>query len=181
MLKRLGLIMVVFFSLATVLMADVPIRLLLSEGKSFDRQQVTIIGEIIGDVFYRKDFVWLNILAEDGTAIGVRAEYDILPKINHLGAYKHKGDTMLVNGKFFMFDDDQQGETYIAANQLKIIEPGYLIQRPFAKAKFTVAILLLLAALLISYATNYSITLRTKNDKPRELKSLDQDKELNLF
>ena len=94
---------------------------LIEEGKNYDNQPIELTGEIIGDIIYKENTYWINILSRpEGIAIGILISKEMAKEIKVLGDYFHIGDIINVKGKFYRFYKDEGGETMIFAKDIKI-------------------------------------------------------------
>ncbi len=103
-----------------------PVQTLVENGTYYDGRSVVIQGEVIGDVLQRGMNAWLNVLSQEGVAIGVLCSMNDTRGIKMVGNYKQHGDTVLVNGVFHRFYKEQGGETAIVADSVLVTAPGYL-------------------------------------------------------
>lgn len=106
----------------------------------FDGTTVTITGEVIGDYGHASDVVWIQLnddayalspLAETGalqgtnTGLGVR----LVPSLysddwGKPGRSGMRGPLLEITGTFKYNSDDDQGETFIDAESIVLIEPA---------------------------------------------------------
>jgi len=122
---------------AAVLMGPGPCRgqgplsadTLISEGRRYDRKEVLIAGEAIGDIMKRKNGCWVNILTDGGGAIGVLANEKYVRAISVTGDYSHRGDQVAVRGTMYRYAPMLGGETCIIADDISVVRRGYEIQR----------------------------------------------------
>lgn len=135
----------------------IPVQNLIEQGVSYDGKTVSITGEVIGDILYRKDCVWINVLSPEGTAIGVKTTLNAIQNIQFTGNYRQRGDMVSVTGTFYRFNKEELGETMILAKEIKVIAPGQKTPAPITPQKAGTAILLLLISLGLSllYAQPY--------------------------
>lgn len=78
----------------------VSIKSLTENPAQYDKQKITVHGEVIGDIMRRGEYTWLNIL-EDGASLGVWVLSALAEKIKFCGSYAVSGDQVIVNGQFF--------------------------------------------------------------------------------
>lgn len=121
---------------------------LIQEAKRYNGQMICFEGEIIGEVMKRGDIAWLNI-SDGGFAIGVFAQTSHLPKITYYGGYKTVGDRIQVKGIFNRTCSMHGGELDIHAKSLKIVKPGYIVDRPINLHKVRIILLLSLIAIVL--------------------------------
>ena len=96
---------------------------LVEKASTYDGKEVTVRGEIIGDVMRRGDHVWLNIL-QDGTAIGVWAEEGLLPNLSFIGNYSARGDEVIVAGIMRRACPEHGGDLDIHAESISLEKRG---------------------------------------------------------
>jgi hypothetical protein len=135
----------------------IPVKSLIEQGVSYDGKTVSITGEVIGDILYRKDCVWINVLSPEGTAIGIKTTLNAIQKIQLTGNYRQRGDTVSVSGVFYRFNRAELGETMILAKDINVLAPGQKTSVPVTIQKAGTALLLLLISLGLSllYAQPY--------------------------
>jgi len=121
---------------------------LLRDTPKWDGKDIVFRGEAIGDIMRRGEFVWLNLQDDFGT-IGVWAPRDMARGIQYTGDYRHKGDTIEIEGKFFRADPKLAGELCIRAQRLTIVNPGNTIARPLHPLKIEIAVLFFIGALIL--------------------------------
>ncbi|GAB4275446.1 MAG: hypothetical protein Kow0056_05010 [Coriobacteriia bacterium] len=98
---------------------------LVADPLGFDGAQVTIIGEVIGDRLHSgQGHVWVNVLGEQGVAVGVWVPREDTEDIEFYGDYGHVGDTVLVTGLLNASCELHGGDFDIHAASLEIIERG---------------------------------------------------------
>lgn len=96
---------------------------------AYDGRQITVKGEVIGDIMPRGDFTWINIY--DGTAtIGVWGPASLIGQVKKTGRYKSYGDIVRVTGLFRRDDARQGGELDIQATSIEIMKPGRIHVHP---------------------------------------------------
>jgi hypothetical protein len=121
-----------------------PVETLISSGAAYDGREVTIRGEVIGDIMERGGGYWLNVLSPEGTAIGVRAVRDQIESIACLGDYSHSGDMVEVKGIYYRYAQRLGGETCVVADEVKITRPGTEVSHPLSGGKILISVLLTL-------------------------------------
>ena len=125
---------------------------LLENGKTWNDKQVTISGELIGEPMQRGNQVWVNILCQDGNAIGIVTDISKLKGNLIYGNYKQHGSKVLVVGVFSQFAKQYSGETCISANKITLLEEGYETPHPYSMLKAEIVIGLFLLTLLLAIA-----------------------------
>ena len=112
---------------------------ILDKRAELDGRQVTLMGEVIGDVLHADDGdVWLSVLS-DGTAIGVYLPTELAERVSVLGDYRHTGDIVVVTGELRRACDQHGGDLDIHGTAIEIIEPGSVTERPIEYWKFGLA------------------------------------------
>ena len=121
---------------------------LLRDTRKWDGKNVIFQGEAIGEIMPRGNFVWLN-LQDDFGAIGIWASQDMAQAIQYTGDYRHKGDTVEIEGQFFRADPRLGGELYIRAQRLKIVNPGNVMVQPLHPLKIEIAAIFSIGILML--------------------------------
>jgi hypothetical protein len=94
-----------------------------------DGMTVTTTGEAIGDRLHADDdHVWVNILGEDGLAIGIYLSNDDADRIGVFGDYSHQGDIVRVDGVVNAACDDHGGDLDIHASSFEIVSTGHEVE-----------------------------------------------------
>jgi hypothetical protein len=99
-------------------------------------------GEIIGEVLWRGDHVWINVY-DGNDAIGVWMPAALAEKIKHTGSYKCSGDRIRVHGIFHRACPEHGGGLDIHAQDLLVVEPGQQIAEELDSRKILVLAVLL--------------------------------------
>lgn len=112
---------------------------ILDQRAELDGLQVTLMGEVIGDVLHADEGgVWLSVLS-DGTAIGVYLPVEMAERVSVLGDYRHAGDIVVVTGELRRACDQHGGDLDIHGTAIEIIEPGSVTEHPIEYWKFGLA------------------------------------------
>jgi hypothetical protein len=120
---------------------------LIEQEDKFDKAQVTVQGEAIGEILERGESSWVNI--SDGTnAIGIKMKTSEARKITRYGNYKQKGDVIRVTGIFHKACGEDGGETDVHALSMQITEPGGPVAEPVRPGEIWAAVLLAALAAL---------------------------------
>lgn len=106
----------------------------------YDGQIITITGEAIGDYGRTRTHVWIqlnddpyatNPLTESGNlagtnvGIGVRLPTDLFSSLwGDPGRSGTRGPLLVVTGRFHHNSDADQGETFVAAESVSLVEPS---------------------------------------------------------
>jgi hypothetical protein len=146
---------------------EVTVEELVNHMPEYDGKEVTISGEVIGDVMLRDDHGWVTVnddafsqesIHEGGDFAGytnwsmsVWAPRAELEDIRILGGYKKKGDWVRVTGVFHRACEEHGGDTDIHAYKIEIIEPGHPISHPFAYWKLALVLILAMLVLALGY------------------------------
>lgn len=147
-------VLLIFFSFAGTAMADekLTFNYLIENGKSYDKKEVKIRGEAIGEPLKRGSYTWINI--SDGTVpFGIWIRNEDAEKVRVFGDYHKKGDTVEVTGIFNRACSEHGGDMDIHAGSVNIIEKGGKIDHPLNYGKLGIsigltAVTLILGALL---------------------------------
>jgi hypothetical protein len=152
-----GLLLVLLAALplpVSILLTDacagtVPISRLVNDKSRYDGQEITIQGEVVGDVMERRTGVWLNV--DDGTeSIGIWVPMGIMPGIDFVGGYGKHGDIINVEGTFYRACKVHGGETGIHAVGITRIHRGYPLPHPLSsrKIRWTLGLLCIAVAVI---------------------------------
>jgi hypothetical protein len=81
----------IFFCGAACYAQQISSTELINNAGEYDGKSVVYVGEAVGDVMVRGDFVWVNV--NDGkNAIGVWMSKELAKEIRFTGSYHSKGD-----------------------------------------------------------------------------------------
>jgi hypothetical protein len=103
-------------------------QVLINNAVELDGKSVVYLGEVIGEVMSRGDFVWLNVL-QGSSAIGVWAPRSMAREIKYAGDYQFRGDIVEVKGIFHVRCSQHGGDMDIHAGALRRIAAGQRINR----------------------------------------------------
>lgn len=154
-MKR-SIFLILFLILSIVLNASVVygevifLKEILDRPDVYDRQEVKIEGEAIGEVLKADKGAWINI-ASGSYNIGVFSpNASIFRQISYWGSYKERGDRLRIKGIFYKNCPLRQ-ISYIDLKTLEIIEKGVKIKAlvPFLKIKL--AFVLFAICLMTAY------------------------------
>lgn len=142
----LGLIFAFVLAPGQTVLAD-PVSLpeLVNDKGVWDGKVVTVSGECIGDRMERGAYAWVNIL-DQGVAVGVWGEKELMRQITALGDYGEVGDWVQVKGEFRLSCPEHGGDTDIHALELQVLKPGYKVEHPLQLERVVLALILLAAA-----------------------------------
>lgn len=135
---------------------EIEINRLISLSDRYDRQQVTVRGEAIGEPMDRSDgSCWINI--SDGTnAIGVKFKAEDAAIVTRFGNYKQKGDVIRVEGTFYRAAPEDGGEMDIHARSVEVVQKGRPVPETVRGTK------VLAAAVLAALTGLFAFVLRRK-------------------
>ena len=115
-----------------------------------DRQDVTVQGEVVGDILNAEAGKKWLILQDSGATISVLVDVEDAQKITHLGRYNQVGTQIEVTGDFRIDCDDHDGLTDIHATSIKVLDEGHDVTSPLDGTKLRVgALLIFIGAALV--------------------------------
>lgn len=114
---------------------------LLNNPSKYNGKIIRFKGEVIGEPLGRGNNRWINVLDDEGNAIGVWLSKDFIKDINHYGKYNVRGDMVEVTGIYHSICNEHGGDTDIHANTLKILEEGYLTKEHIEMRKVYIVLL----------------------------------------
>jgi hypothetical protein len=125
---------------------------LIKNAKELDGKTVVYVGEVIGDIMPRGDFVWVNV--NDGkNAIGIWMTKEMTKEIIFSGSYKTTGDLLEVTGIFNKACKEHGGDLDIHALSVKKIDAGRIMNEKLrmniAKRNFAVVLFGVILAIWI--------------------------------
>lgn len=123
---------------------------LIDKAAQFDNQNVVFVGEVVGDIMHRGKAVWLSVNDGEG-ALGIFCPASILPEIKFVGDYKHIGDRVEVTGTFHKACAQHGGDLDIHAQQVKVIESGYAVQRKIELKRIYIILIMLAVTLILIF------------------------------
>lgn len=122
---------------------------LIQKSNEFNNKTVTIKAEVIGERLNREKFTWINV--SDGTnAIGIWMKLDESKNIYRYGNYKEKGDIIEVTGIYHKNCIEHGGDVDIHADSVRVIEKGYIKNKPIEKNKVELAVIFALITIVLS-------------------------------
>ena len=139
----------IFFSLPTKVNANTySLNDLIENGKEFDKKEVTVKGEAIGEALERKDYTWINI-NDTTNAMGVYMTKENANKVKIYGGYSKIGDTIQVSGNFNRACKEHGGDMDIHAKKVELVKKGEILNQTFPKDKvYIAAVSLIMVAIL---------------------------------
>lgn len=123
---------------------------LIAKTYEFDGKLVSFEGEVIGDVMFRGDTAWINVLDSSG-AIGVLVSRDMALQVKNAGSYAIKGDIVRVTGVFHRACSVHAGELDVHAESFEILRRGGPVHHAVPRSRIVVACMLLVAAAVLAY------------------------------
>ena len=138
----LVLVLVVPATVRASAAGPIEINRLISLSDRYDRQQVVVQGEAIGEPMNRSDgSCWINI--SDGTnAIGVKFKAEDAKAVTRFGNYKQKGDVVRVTGIFYQASPEDGGEMDIHAQRAEVVQEGRPVPETVSRTKILAAVFL---------------------------------------
>jgi len=113
---------------------------LLEDAEAFAGQEVTVVGELIGDYGFRRDgTMWTQLngdsysirpvvdggpLRGSNVGIGIRMSSEVGRRLDPPGRYRRLGPVVLVTGIWKYHDPERQGETYLDVRSIVVEAPG---------------------------------------------------------
>ena len=139
----------IFFSLPTKVNANIySLNDLIENGKEFDKKEVTVKGEAIGEALERKDYTWINI-NDTTNAMGIYMTKEDANKVKTYGGYSKIGDTIQVSGQFNRACKEHGGDMDIHAKKVELVKKGEILKQTFPKTKvYIAAVSLIIVAIL---------------------------------
>ncbi|MPZ51705.1 MAG: hypothetical protein GEU79_03055 [Acidimicrobiia bacterium] len=163
----LGLALIVA-SLPVAAQEAVPVEALLLEPALYDETRVTIVGELVGDYSRRSAITWIQLNddvyvtdpmmpfnseprgANSGIGVKISTAHFDETISSPPGRYGWRGPEVAVSGIFYHLDPDEGGETYVAAESIRVLSDGHRI--PTEPIGFTPVLgLVLIAVGLLLY------------------------------
>jgi len=126
----------------------ISVSTLIREGKKYDGKEVTVVGEVVGDVMKREKYCWVNVLGMDDVAIGVCANEAQVRAITCRGDYFHHGDDVRISGIMYRFAPKLGGETCIVAEEVTRVKSGCRISHATPQGKVAIGVFLTLCSLM---------------------------------
>lgn len=120
---------------------------LVEDGEKFAGQEVTVVGEFVGDYGFRSDgSMWTQLnsdsyairpIVEDGplrgsnVGIGVRMPAELASDLDPAGRYRLLGPVVTVTGIWRYHDVERQGESFLDVASFTLQAPGRdLVEHP---------------------------------------------------
>ena len=155
-----GFFIIIFFLMCSLLIPFSPfttcderlfINHLIEDMDIFDRSEIEISGEVVGDIMKRGKGIWVNV--DDGSeCISVWTPETLLPRIDFVGNYGSKGDTLLIKGVFNRACPLHGGDTDIHALEINRIQIGHAIAHPISQKKIEWTLVLIVLTIVTAGA-----------------------------
>lgn len=129
---------------------DYSINDLIENGKSFDKKEVVLKGEAIGESLQRDDYTWINI-NDTTNAIGIYMTTNDANKVNVYGGYGKEGDTVQVTGIFNRACKEHGGDMDIHSSKVEITKVGKDKKEAIKKEKIYFASISFIVVVLMMY------------------------------
>ena len=107
---------------------------LINLSEALDGKDVVFTGEVIGDIMPRGQFAWIHVQDSQGV-ISVWIPLVKAKTITHVGDYNSQGDVVEIVGTFVKQDAQLQGAFCIRANEIRILQQGYIKTHHFDPLK----------------------------------------------
>jgi len=149
----------VYFLAAILLLLMVPLaraeevvsgRALIENSAGFDNKTVIFRGEVIG-VMIRGDYAWVNVLDNEGIAIGVWCSAGDAGNISFIGDYGHVGDNVEAVGTFHMACIEHGGDLDIHADNFAVEAVGKELDRPISLPLVALSVALVAVAIFVAF------------------------------
>jgi hypothetical protein len=126
------------------------INALIEDSKLYDKKEITIKAEAIGEEMNRGEYSWVNV--NDGTnAIGVWMRNEDAAIITYYGNYDYKGDILRIKGTFNRACNIHGGEADIHCTDISVVEKGHYVSKEVPKVKIIIAVILTIIAICFYY------------------------------
>jgi len=124
---------------------------LIDNAKIYDKHQVEITGELIGDVMVRGNYAWISI-SDEGTAISAWIEKSMLPSDANIGGYARSGDIVRLRGTFHRACPEHGGDLDIHAKTLELVSQGAPVNHPVDTSRVLISLTLLAIGVMLAVA-----------------------------
>lgn len=164
----LGVIVSCFFLACLPALAQgekVSMQELIEDMEKYDGHEITIEGEVVGDLMIRGDYAWVTVnddpysqqsLEEGGDfagfsniGIGVWMDKEKAALIKVTGGYNHHGDRIRVTGTFHRACHEHGGDCDIHARLVEVVLAGHPIDHPLSPLKVVACIILAVIAAIL--------------------------------
>lgn len=148
-IRKIGLMIIFILSLVDV-NADsiVTSTELIEDTNKYNGQEVTYVGEIVGDIMNKGQFSWIHV--NDGNnSMSFYVSNELIKDIKYVGRYNVIGDQLEVSGIFNKACMEHSGDIDIHVNNLKITRIGYKVESNESKSLLLAASVSSLAAITL--------------------------------
>lgn len=148
-IRKIGLMIIFILSLVDV-NADsiVTSTELIEDTNKYNGQEVTYVGEIVGDIMNKGQFSWIHV--NDGNnSMSFYVSNELIKDIKYVGRYNVIGDQLEVSGIFIKACIEHSGDIDIHVNNLKITHIGYKVESNESKSLLLAASVSSLAAITL--------------------------------
>lgn len=129
------------------------IGVLTAANRALDGATVSFSGEVVGDVMNADEGrKWVNLLATDGSCIGVLVDDEMAKRISNKGDYSTTGTTLQVRGIYSIDCKEHQGELDVHAIDVRVLDPGGDIEHYVSEDDVSFAMKLCAAGFLLLMA-----------------------------
>ena len=153
------IVALVLLAAAPAVAAEVTVSDLVVDGASHAGEEVTVVGEFVGDYGNRRTgFTWTQLngdaygsapVADGGelsganVGIGVRVPSNLASVLDAPGRYRRVGPIVQVTGIWKYHDPDRQGESYLDIGAIVVLEKGRSLSEPPSWVAFALGLILL--------------------------------------
>lgn len=117
------------------------IGVLTAANRALDGATVSFSGEVVGDIMNAdEEHKWVNLLATDGSCIGVLVDNDMAARISNKGDYDTTGTTLQVRGIYSIDCADHQGELDVHAIDVRVLDAGGHIEHYVSDADINIGL-----------------------------------------
>ena len=168
MMQRIVAAAVVVFIVsvaAPAIAGEITVSDLVMDGASYAGEEVTLVGELIGDYGNRRTgFTWTQLngdtygsapVADGGelsganVGIGVRMPTNFASGLDAPGRYRRVGPIVQVTGVWKYHDPGRQGESYLDITEIVVVFQGRSLSEPPSWIAFGLGLMLLAGAAVI--------------------------------
>jgi hypothetical protein len=139
---RLVVMTMLFFAVPGTASAaeEISVSELIADSEGTSGSEVTVEGELVGDYGFRDDgWMWTQLNDDaysrspirgggqpvgGNTGVGIRMSIRLGDGLDSPGGYRNRGPIVRVTGVWKHHDPARQGESYLAATSLTVVEPG---------------------------------------------------------
>ena len=126
------------------------IGVLAAANRALDQATVSFSGEVVGDIMNADaDHKWVNLLASDGSCIGVLVDNSMASRIKNVGDYSTTGTTLQVRGIYSIDCADHQGELDVHAVDVRVLDAGGAIEHVVSQDDINIGMQLCVVAFVL--------------------------------